>query len=72
MSDVFLFWELVLQKQCGAPLMADFLDVASHLLHSGKVNDKKAVFEKVFQAIGAMQAVHSKAQLDLTNIESIF
>ena len=26
----------------------------------------------VFDVIGKLQAVHSKAQLDLTNIESIF
>jgi hypothetical protein len=59
-------------KQCGAPLMADFLDVASHLYRTGATEDKKSDFERVFRAIGALQAVHSKAQLDLTNIESIF
>lgn len=37
-----------------------------------KVDDKRAEFERVFAAIGALQAVHSKAQLDLNNIESIF
>lgn len=72
MSDVVFILGAGASKQCGAPLMADFLDVASHLLRAGQVNDKKVQFEKVFRAIGAMQAVHSKAQLDLTNIESIF
>jgi hypothetical protein len=52
--------------------MADFLDVASHLYRTGATEDKKSDFERVFRAIGALQAVHSKAQLDLTNIESIF
>jgi hypothetical protein len=52
--------------------MFDFLDVASDLLRSKKVEDKRAEFQKVFEAIGALQAVHSKAQLDLNNIESIF
>jgi len=59
-------------KQCGAPLMADFLDVASHLYRTDASRDKKADFERVFRAIGALQTVHSKAQLELTNIESIF
>jgi hypothetical protein len=52
--------------------MGNFLDVANNLLWSNKVDDKRAEFERVFAAIGALQAVHSKAQLDLNNIESIF
>jgi hypothetical protein len=52
--------------------MSDFLDIASDLLRSNAVQEKRAEFEKVFSAIGALQAVHSKAQLDLNNIESIF
>ena len=52
--------------------MGNFLDVASDLLRSNAVQEKRTEFEKVFAAIGALQAVHSKAQLDLNNIESIF
>jgi hypothetical protein len=52
--------------------MADFLDVASNLHSTGKVGDKAPHFERVFKAIAALQAVHSKSQLDLNNIESIF
>jgi hypothetical protein len=52
--------------------MSNFLDVANNLLWSNKVGDKRAEFERVFAAVGALQAVHSKAQLDLNNIESIF
>lgn len=52
--------------------MFDFLDVASDLLRSNAVQEKRSEFEQVFSAIGALQAVHSKAQLDLNNIESIF
>ncbi len=52
--------------------MADFLDVASNL-HSTRRVPKQAIhFEKVFKAIGALQSVHSKSQLDLNNIESVF
>ncbi|MDO8436790.1 MAG: hypothetical protein Q7S69_01290 [Nitrosomonadaceae bacterium] len=52
--------------------MANFLDVASNLLQSNAVKEKRAEFDRVFSAIGLLQAVHSKAQLDLNNIESIF
>ena len=72
MSNVVFILGAGASRQCGAPLMADFLDVASDLLRSNAVQEKRTEFEKVFAAIGALQAVHSKAQLDLNNIESIF
>lgn len=52
--------------------MGDFLDVASDLLRSSRVENKKEHFERVFSTIAELQVVHSKAELDLTNIESIF
>ena len=52
--------------------MFDFLDVARRLLRTNAVEDKRAEFELVFRAIGALQTVHSKSQLDLNNIESVF
>ena len=72
MSDVVFILGAGASKMCGAPLMGEFLDVARHLLSTQSVKDKKDDFERVFKAIGALQVVHSKAQLDLTNIESIF
>jgi hypothetical protein len=57
---------------CGAPLMGDFLDVANDLFWRGRVSKQKESFECIFDVIGKMQAVHSKAQLDLKNIEAIF
>lgn len=72
MSNVVFILGAGASKQCGAPLMADFLDVASDLLRSNSVPEKRTEFERVFSAIGALQSVHSKAQLDLNNIESIF
>lgn len=59
-------------RDCGAPLMYDFLDTASRLLSIGEVSHKKEHFNRVFKAISSLQAVHSKSQLDLNNIESIF
>lgn len=52
--------------------MGDFLDVAGDLLRSNRVDQKRAQFERVFAVIDDLQVVHSKAQFDLTNIESIF
>lgn len=72
MSNVVFILGAGASRQCGAPLMSDFLDVASDLLRSNAVQEKRTEFERVFSAIGALQSVHSKAQLDLNNIESIF
>lgn len=72
MSDVVFILGAGASRDCGAPLMHDFLDTASRLLSAGDVNNKKDHFERVFKAIASLQAVHSKSQLDLNNIESIF
>jgi len=48
------------------------LEVAESLLKTNKVEAKRKPSIAYIQAIGALQAVHSKAQLDLTNIETIF
>lgn len=53
--------------------MANFLEVADGLLRSGDVGPfYKAAFETVFKARAQLQSVHSKARLDLYNIESVF
>lgn len=72
MSDIVFILGAGASRQAGGPLMSDFLDVASDLLRSNQVNTKREEFNRVFAAIGGLQAVHSKAQLDLNNIESIF
>ncbi len=72
MSEVVFILGAGASKACGAPLMSDFLDIARNLVRTDSVRNKREHFESVFRAIGALQAVHSKSQLDLTNIESIF
>lgn len=72
MSNVVFILGAGASRQAGAPLMANFLDVANDLLRAGRVDESKTSFERVFAAIGGLQAVHSKAQLDLNNIEAIF
>lgn len=56
----------------GAPLMATFLDVAHELWQRGKVNDSVDSFRAVFDGIDQLQQVHSKAQLDIQNLEAVF
>ena len=72
MSNIVFILGAGCSKRAGAPLMKEFLDTASYLHSTGKVQAKSEHFERVFKAIGSLQAVHSKAQLDIYNIESIF
>jgi len=72
MSRVVFILGAGASKQAGAPLMNDFLEVASNLLRLGEIKDKEEAFNRVFRAISGLQKVHSKAHLDLYNIESIF
>ncbi len=60
-------------KLAGAPLMKEFLDTAYELWRSGKFEGPEELrFKTVFDARAALQAVHSKSELDLDNIESVF
>ncbi len=55
-------------KEGGAPTMPEFLGVSREI----ERRKKGAHFETVFRAVGALQAVHSKATMDLVNVESVF
>src|SRR5262249_15169356 len=59
-------------KQAGGPLMAEFLDVAEKLRGSRKSTISANNFDLVFKGRAALQSVHSKSNLDLANIESVF
>ena len=59
-------------KKAGAPLMAEFLDVAHELWKTGQVSDEDGSFQTVFKGLGTLQRVHSKSQLDIQNVESVF
>src|SRR6266478_2399912 len=59
-------------RAAGAPLMAEFLNVARNLRRSGLPTEFHAAFDRVFEAMAALQAVHSKATLDFNNVESLF
>ena len=72
MADIVFILGAGASQEAGGPLMNDFLDIANSLLETKKVGDKADFFKRVFDAISALQVVHSKSQLDLTNIESVF
>ncbi len=56
-----------------APLASDFMDKARSLLRSGALPpEDNDAFNLVFRARDALKAVHSKADLDLANIEVLF
>jgi hypothetical protein len=72
MSEIVFILGAGASKEAGAPVMADFLDKADELRREGNLGDYKEDFDCVFNAISALQVVHSKADLDLDNIESVF
>lgn len=61
-------------KEAGAPLMAEFLDVARDLFTSGEVSgpQDKESFQKVFEAIRRFRIMHYKSYMDLDNILAVF
>src|SRR3989442_5307164 len=59
-------------REGGAPLMNDFLDVAEELFHQKRVGNAAEHFELVLRARDSLQAVHSKAILNVRNLESVF
>jgi hypothetical protein len=72
MSNIVFILGAGCSQLAGAPLIDEFLDKAYDLYITGRVRAKDEHFERVFKARGLLQAVHSKAQLNLYNIESIF
>jgi hypothetical protein len=72
MSSIVFILGAGASVESGAPSMWNFLDVAANLLLQGKVDHARGDFETVFKVIGHLQRVHSKSNLDLINIESIF
>jgi hypothetical protein len=54
-------------------MMGNFLEVADRLRYSGNIGDLYTeAFDTVFKARAQLQSVHSKARLDVYNIESVF
>jgi hypothetical protein len=70
-ETVFIFGAGASQ-QAGAPVMQDFLDVARQLKKEKQNEEIASDSDLVFKGIDALQRVHSKAQLDIHNLESVF
>jgi len=59
--------------KAGVPLMNNFLDKARTLWKEGKINkEDEEHFKNVFRGISSLQRIHSKSQLDINNLESVF
>jgi hypothetical protein len=72
MADVVFILGAGCSKEAGAPTSYDFLDRARDLYASGQLQSRREEFELLFEAVGYLQRVHSKAKLDITNLESVF
>lgn len=56
----------------GVPVMAKFLDRARELYTPSMGHPWKEHFERVLDILSELQSVHSKAELDLNNLEAVF
>jgi hypothetical protein len=72
MSEIVFILGAGASKHAGAPLMAEFLDTARDLYAAGVPGISRSAFDRVFRAIADLQIVHSKSELDLINLESVF
>lgn len=70
MSQTVIILGAGASKGAGAPLMNEFLDVADDLRKGSSQRDKD--FDLVIKGRDALQLVHSKATMDLLNLESVF
>ncbi|MBI3669832.1 MAG: hypothetical protein HY237_08655 [Acidobacteria bacterium] len=72
MSETVFILGAGASKSAGAPLMKNFLDVAYNLRKRPEVGDAAEDFGLVFDGIAELQRAHSKATIDLDNVESVF
>lgn len=72
MSSIVFILGAGASKMAGAPLMNEFLDTSYNLWKMGMVSESEKDFMLVFKAVSELQKVHSKSQLDIINIESVF
>lgn len=73
MAEVVFILGAGASKSGGVPLMGEFLDAADKLEKRGDLPEEDSEkIRKVFEGIAALQDVHSKADLEINNIESVF
>ena len=71
MADIVFILGAGASKLAGAPLMADFLDVAHDLWKTGRIPSDDKNFSIVYKGLSSLQQVHSKSQLDIQKAPSI-
>lgn len=72
MSEIIFVLGAGASRHCGTPLMDNFLEVAQDLLRVGEVDEVRADFENVFDAVGKLHAIQSKAKINTYNIEDVY
>jgi len=72
MADIVFILGAGCSAAAGGPLSSNFLDRAREIYSNGELQTRRAEFELLFKSIGFLQRVHSKAQLDITNLEAVF
>ena len=72
MSEIIFVLGAGASVHCGTPLMKDFLNVARNLQRRGEVGEASNAFNNILAAVNNLFAVHSKANLDIDNIESAY
>lgn len=71
MSETVFILGAGASKEAGAPLIGEFLDISKRLWkQKARIADDE--FRVVFDAITKLQIVHSKASLEIRNIEEVF
>jgi hypothetical protein len=72
MADLVFILGAGASKAAGAPVMTEFLDAARDLYDAGSLGPRAEEFSTVFAARSKLSGVHSKADLDIQNVESVF
>jgi len=72
MSSIVFILGAGASKEAGAPVMKDFLSVARRIWREGRASEIAGDFDIVWDVMSQLQVVHSKAKLDIQNIEEIF
>ncbi len=72
MSEIVFVLGAGASAHCGTPLMNNFLEVAQDLMRTGDVDEVREDFENVFDAIGNLHAIQSKAKINTYNIEDVY
>lgn len=72
MSNVVFILGAGASKDAGAPVMSEFFSSSRDLFAKGQAGEAEESFRNVFKVLGNLQSVHSKCDIDLQNVESVF